>query len=126
MESQEGDAHKKSHQHSCLLILFFDQQNPSADRELAAHLERLPPEGLCRVVGPQEGCRTAEGIRNVRSDRTTSRPQQHHVQQRDPYRPHDDHDNRRGASRIVLGRVATQSRVRVQIAAHHAVAGVLE
>eukprot|EP00966_Prymnesium_polylepis_P069430 1613663-Prymnesium_polylepis.1 len=44
VEPEEGYADKESYDHTRLLSLPADHQHPARQRQLAAHLERLPPE----------------------------------------------------------------------------------
>eukprot|EP00966_Prymnesium_polylepis_P234006 5412679-Prymnesium_polylepis.1 len=45
IEPKEADADKERHDHARLLGISTDGENPPRQRQLAAHLERLPPEG---------------------------------------------------------------------------------
>eukprot|EP00966_Prymnesium_polylepis_P222511 5147856-Prymnesium_polylepis.1 len=44
VEPEEADADKQGHNHARLLGVSADRQHPARQRQLAAHLERLPPE----------------------------------------------------------------------------------
>eukprot|EP00966_Prymnesium_polylepis_P137761 3183828-Prymnesium_polylepis.1 len=53
VEPKEGDADKQRRDHTRLLGVAADRQNPARQRQLAAHLERLPPEVCCLIVARQ-------------------------------------------------------------------------
>eukprot|EP00966_Prymnesium_polylepis_P332774 7388254-Prymnesium_polylepis.1 len=90
VEPKEGDAKKECHEHASLLGLSGDHQNPSRQRQLAAHLEWLPQEDKPHfrvVVAPQEGSRAAQRRWPASAERIAVRPQQHRVEQGNPHWP---------------------------------------
>eukprot|EP00966_Prymnesium_polylepis_P119697 2766351-Prymnesium_polylepis.1 len=116
VETKEGDADEKGHNHARLLSVSADQQNPPRQCQLAAHLERLPPE-VCRfVVGRQIGGRAAQRGWNASPERVAARPQQPHIQQGDAHWPQGEHRKGRGLGVRVLVRVARERQVGVQVA----------
>jgi hypothetical protein len=115
VEAEECDADKDCHDHACLFRFFADEQDPTRDRQLAAHLERLPEEVWRLVVARQEGGRAAQRGRNARAQRLAARPQQHRVQQGDAHRPQGKHRKGRGAGALVLLGIARERQVGVQV-----------
>eukprot|EP00966_Prymnesium_polylepis_P139024 3212228-Prymnesium_polylepis.1 len=93
----------------------------ACQRQLAAHLERLPHEGSRSfVIGRQERCRAAERGWSTRSERIAARPQQQSVKQRDAERPAAQGDNRHTCRHRVLARTTTERQVVVEISPHRA------
>eukprot|EP00966_Prymnesium_polylepis_P277279 6406870-Prymnesium_polylepis.2 len=55
--------------------------------QLAAHLDRLPPESCGLVVTREESGRTAQRGGNTSAERIAAQPQQHHVEQGNTHGP---------------------------------------
>eukprot|EP00966_Prymnesium_polylepis_P204756 4743387-Prymnesium_polylepis.2 len=125
MQREKRDTDEQCHHHPGNFRLLFDQQNPSGKSQLAAHLERLPPENGCRIVARQEACGAGELCRGALEQRVAARPEQESVQNGRSDRPDRNEPRSHCASRIVLTPVATECRVRFEVAPHLALA-VLE
>ena len=125
IQPKEGNADEEGHNHTGLFGLSADQQNPARDHQLAAHLERLPPEGLGRIVRPKECRHTREARWNVRGYCRATRPEQQGVDQGDAHGPHGQECKRCQAGPRVLVRVAIERQVGGKVAPRIATA-VLE
>eukprot|EP00966_Prymnesium_polylepis_P333351 7388824-Prymnesium_polylepis.2 len=94
MQREERDADNERHEDPGLLSIFANEQNPAYRRpptpyglrnylaahaltcqcQLAAHLERLPPERVLAIIIGQEGSRPAERCRFAGEQRSTACP----------------------------------------------------
>eukprot|EP00966_Prymnesium_polylepis_P045694 1057818-Prymnesium_polylepis.2 len=94
MNRGERDADQKGNQHTGLLRVFVDQENPSGQRQLALHFEEFPIQGVWFVVGPQQRGRTAERRRLAGGDRFAGSPKHHSIHDRHAYGPEEHGKNR--------------------------------
>mmetsp|Transcript_13356 Transcript_13356/g.39446 ORF Transcript_13356/g.39446 Transcript_13356/m.39446 type:complete len:276 (-) Transcript_13356:799-1626(-) len=74
MQREERDADNERHEDPGLLSIFANEQNPACQCQLAAHLERLPPERVLAIIIGQEGSRPAERCRFAGEQRSTACP----------------------------------------------------
>eukprot|EP00966_Prymnesium_polylepis_P048553 1124113-Prymnesium_polylepis.1 len=86
--------------------------------QLAAHLERRPPEGFSLGVTREEGRRTTQRRRNACANCVAARPEQQSVQQRYSHRPHNEHRVRCSARRLVLFGIARHCQGGAQVSPH--------
>eukprot|EP00966_Prymnesium_polylepis_P019361 446500-Prymnesium_polylepis.2 len=55
----------KRSKYPSLLEILADEQHPAAQRQLATHLDRFPPEGFYPIVGPKHDCSMAQWSRQT-------------------------------------------------------------
>eukprot|EP00966_Prymnesium_polylepis_P043046 999936-Prymnesium_polylepis.1 len=121
-ESKEDNVHDERHEDAGLLGIVLNEQNPPRQRQLAAHLEWLSPEG-CSLVVTREEVRRATQRRFVASaERVTAGPQQHHVEQGDPHWPQGDKEEGNDTGTLVALCVARQPQVSLKVTTHLAFA----
>mmetsp|Transcript_23449 Transcript_23449/g.56440 ORF Transcript_23449/g.56440 Transcript_23449/m.56440 type:complete len:401 (+) Transcript_23449:1870-3072(+) len=114
-QSEEHDADEDGDEHPRLLELLADQHDRASQRQLAQHLNRLPPKGGRVVIPREESRRATERRWRVGEQRVAARPQQHRVEHGDPNRPERDHPNRHTVRLRVLLRVARDAQVIVHV-----------
>eukprot|EP00966_Prymnesium_polylepis_P259855 6002852-Prymnesium_polylepis.4 len=89
-------------------------------RQLAAHLKRLPPERSRRVISGQEDCGLAQWRRASLTQRIAARPKQRHVQEGGANGPNNEHRKRRVTHPVILLRVTIDFQVGAHVATHAA------
>eukprot|EP00966_Prymnesium_polylepis_P026968 623829-Prymnesium_polylepis.1 len=85
------------------------RQGYTCEGQLATHLERLPPEMGCFVVGPQEGGGAAQRARDPQEDCPAAHLQKHSVKQRNADRPQVHERICNAAGHLVFARAATDA-----------------
>eukprot|EP00966_Prymnesium_polylepis_P322033 7378306-Prymnesium_polylepis.4 len=113
-EGEEANADQDCREHASLLRVLIDQHDPTRERQFAAHLDRLPPEGEAFVVGREERGRTAEARWSARADRVAACPKQKSVHDGNADRPHKHQDGCDTLRQRILSSVASD----IQILGH--------
>mmetsp|Transcript_61058 Transcript_61058/g.181845 ORF Transcript_61058/g.181845 Transcript_61058/m.181845 type:complete len:227 (-) Transcript_61058:880-1560(-) len=127
VKRKERHADEKSNEHPSLHCP-LDQKNPAGQRQLAAHLDGLPPEDLDFVVARQEcGC-TTQSRRSAVEEGLAACPEKQRVQQGHANRPHEQRRECHTQSQRVIIGIAIQRQIVPQISpaldlgVHHSLA----
>eukprot|EP00966_Prymnesium_polylepis_P191743 4443614-Prymnesium_polylepis.1 len=115
MQREEGNARGERDEDPRLLKLFTNQQDPSAEGQLAAHLERLPPERGCNTIARQEPSRAAQRRLDAGVVCVPAREEKERIKHRRPNWPYSDEHSRSACCRLILVRITAHLQIVVKI-----------